>query len=399
MVLGSIMNILVISQFYYPESFSITPLCEGLVKAGHQITVVTSQPQYGFEHPHKEIRPAFEVIHGVHIHRLNVAIRKQSRFSILLNYYSYYDLSKRFVSRLPATFDVVFSMSFSPVMSVSAGIDYAKKHHKKHLLYAVDLWPEAAIVSGHLKRDSWIEKWVRNISKTIYHAVNFILVGSPGHLDYFKTIHHISSSKMASLIQPTLIEHKDFHRADIASHYWVYAGNLGRLQPIGGLIQQLTHPSMRAIRLDILGQGSEKNKLEKRVLQLGLEKRVHFLGSLTPEQSTPYLEKASAFVIALQAPGFIGATIPSKVVHYLSYGKPIMGLLGVEGKTWLDAIQGQGFLIQHEEDWFNAMHHIMSLNEAAYAMTQKKIQAYYLKHLSLSSTVSQLESYLMRLSK
>jgi hypothetical protein len=45
------------------------------------------------------------------------------------------------------------------------------------------------------------------------------------------------------------------------------------------------------------------------------------------------------------------------------------------------------------------MHHIMSLNEAAYAITQKKIQAYYLKHLSLSSTVSQLESYLMRLSK
>jgi len=51
------MNILVISQFYYPESFSITPLCEGLVKAGHTVSVVTSQPQYGFQHPKLVRRP------------------------------------------------------------------------------------------------------------------------------------------------------------------------------------------------------------------------------------------------------------------------------------------------------------------------------------------------------
>ena len=40
------MKILVICQYYYPEPFSITNICEELVKRGHEVTVVTGIPNY-----------------------------------------------------------------------------------------------------------------------------------------------------------------------------------------------------------------------------------------------------------------------------------------------------------------------------------------------------------------
>ena len=391
------MNILVISQFYYPEHFSITPLCEGLVQLGHQVTVVTSQPQYGFVAPKEVKRPSVEVLNGVTIHRLNVSIRKQGVLSLLSNYYSYYALSKQFIKRLPKGFDIVLSMSFSPLMSVSAGIDYAKKHRIKHLLYAVDLWPEAAIISGHLQRDSWIGKFVQWWSKKIYQSMDFILIGSPGHADYFSSTHQINRSKLALIIQPSLHEISHLSETQVSDNLWVYAGNLGKLQPLKGLLDNLNQPAYASIKLNILGQGSEKNRLEHHVNRLGLNNRVQFFGSLSAEASAIHLEQASMFIIALHAEGYLGATIPSKAVHYLSYSKPIIGLLGKAGKTWLDSIQGQGFIVEQEHGWSQALDHALAMTQAKYVETQKRIKKYYDAHLSLSSAVKQLEHYLIKL--
>ena len=50
------MNILVICQYYYPEPFRITDICEELVKRGHKVTVLTGTPNY----PMGEIYPGYE---------------------------------------------------------------------------------------------------------------------------------------------------------------------------------------------------------------------------------------------------------------------------------------------------------------------------------------------------
>ena len=40
------MNLLVISQYYYPEQFRINDICREWVKRGHKVTVVTAIPNY-----------------------------------------------------------------------------------------------------------------------------------------------------------------------------------------------------------------------------------------------------------------------------------------------------------------------------------------------------------------
>ena len=50
------MKILVICQYYYPEPFRVHDICEELVKRGHQVTVVTGEPNY----PEGLIYPGYE---------------------------------------------------------------------------------------------------------------------------------------------------------------------------------------------------------------------------------------------------------------------------------------------------------------------------------------------------
>ncbi|HIP10141.1 MAG TPA: glycosyltransferase WbuB, partial [Rhodospirillales bacterium] len=40
------MRVLVISQYYWPESFRINDLTDDLVRRGHQVTVLTGVPNY-----------------------------------------------------------------------------------------------------------------------------------------------------------------------------------------------------------------------------------------------------------------------------------------------------------------------------------------------------------------
>ena len=40
------MNILVITQYFFPESFRINDVCLGLKERGHKITVLTGKPNY-----------------------------------------------------------------------------------------------------------------------------------------------------------------------------------------------------------------------------------------------------------------------------------------------------------------------------------------------------------------
>ena len=40
------MNILVVSQYYYPEPFRINEICEELARRNHKVTVLTCNPNY-----------------------------------------------------------------------------------------------------------------------------------------------------------------------------------------------------------------------------------------------------------------------------------------------------------------------------------------------------------------
>ena len=145
------MRILLVSQYYYPERFSVTDIAEQLVKLGNEVTVLTGKPNYGLHKILPEYKKVkYEEINGVKVHRVRLIPRKLSRLSIIRNYLSFHRNAKRKVNKLGDDFDIVLTVSLSPVISIAPGIKYARKHHIPCVLYCQDLWPESKIGRAHV---------------------------------------------------------------------------------------------------------------------------------------------------------------------------------------------------------------------------------------------------------
>ena len=174
------MKILVICQYYYPEPFRIPDICEELVKKGHKVTVVSGTPNYPMGEIYKGYEKGkrkYETINGVKVHRCFTIGRKGGTVKRFLNYYSYAISSSLHILLLKNDYDVVFVNQLSPVMMAYAGILYKKLHHKKLIMYCLDLWP-ASLCAGGVKESSIIYKVFHKISAGIYRQAYKILITS-----------------------------------------------------------------------------------------------------------------------------------------------------------------------------------------------------------------------------
>ncbi|MBO4667917.1 MAG: glycosyltransferase WbuB, partial [Bacilli bacterium] len=67
------MKILIVCQHYYPENFVIYKIAESLLKEGHDITVLTGKPNYGYDDIIPEYKNvSYEEINGVKVHRVDI---------------------------------------------------------------------------------------------------------------------------------------------------------------------------------------------------------------------------------------------------------------------------------------------------------------------------------------
>ena len=86
------MQVLVISQYFWPESFRINDLAEDLVTRGHQVTVLTGVPNYPsgskFSEYKKEPK-AYCSYKGIAIIRVPIVVRGQGGVKLALNYLSF----------------------------------------------------------------------------------------------------------------------------------------------------------------------------------------------------------------------------------------------------------------------------------------------------------------------
>lgn len=172
-------KILVVCQYYKPEPFRISDICEEMVRRGHEVHVVTGYPNYPegiLYEGYGKGKHIDETINGVKIHRCYTVPRQTGTIKRMLNYYSFaissttYVLSKKCKASDGKAFDVVFCNQLSPVMMAYAAIAYKKKHKIPAVMYCLDLWPES-LIAGGITRGSVIYKYFHGASKRIYRAM------------------------------------------------------------------------------------------------------------------------------------------------------------------------------------------------------------------------------------
>lgn len=330
------MKILVVCQYYKPEPFRISDICEELVKRGHEVMVVTGVPNYpegivytGYE---KKSRRD-EVVNGVKIHRCFTIPRKKGVLYRFLNYYSYSISSSLFIKKLQK-FDVVLVNQLSPVMMAEAAIVYKKKHKVPIVMYCLDLWPES-LIAGGITRDSFIYKYFHRVSKKIYKQTDKILITSKLFSGYLQNEFQIKEEYIQylpqyaeSLFNPLSV------KEDSSTYDFMFAGNIGTLQSVDTILKaaELLKKEREDLKWHIVGNGSELTVLKQMASDKKLD-NVIFHGRKELEKMPEYYAKADAMLVTLRADEILSLTLPGKVQSYMAAGKPIIGAINGETAT------------------------------------------------------------------
>ena len=86
------MNILVVSQYFYPENFRINDVAAALAEQGHRVKVLTGLPDYASSKVPREyrfFRRRRESWNGVEIVRVPTLSRRRGMLCRALNYASF----------------------------------------------------------------------------------------------------------------------------------------------------------------------------------------------------------------------------------------------------------------------------------------------------------------------
>ena len=387
------MKILVVCQFYYPEHFSITDVARGFVAAGHDVLVVTGKPNYGYGKildGYKDIED--EVIHGVRVHRCKLYPRKKSRFSIYRNYLSFWKSSRKYLRRLDEEFDVVYSMSLSPLISISGGTEYARRHHVRHILHCLDLWPESPVITKAIRRGSLSYRILWRWSKKIYAGLDRILISSPSFESYFRDELHVENVPIQYVPQPPMIgQPKDIVTYDHKVNF-VFAGNVGTLQLVEDVIKAVNLIKDEIdVCLSIIGMGARVDSVKRLISALHLEDRVHFYGVRSRESTAGFYINATGIVISLTNEGWVGKTIPGKLNAALYYGRPILACLSGDGRKVLEEAGGSCFApAETAEGIAQAMLELGKKSPAELEKMGENNKRYYADHFDTDLVISEV---------
>lgn len=398
------MKVLAVCQYYAPEPFVISNMLSELVKRGHEVHVITGLPNYGYNRimdGYDSKKNMEEIIDGVHVHRVVVYPRKDSKLSICRNYLSFFLNSRKYVKKMDKDFDIVFSMTLSPVIAASAGNWYKKKYHVPHLHYCVDLWPNSLVVTKTIKEKGLIYNLFYKWSQLIYKGADKILISSPSFASYFHDVLKINIH-IDVLYQPSLPLAKDIALAKYEPDTFniVYCGNMGKLQLLHFIYETMDKVKEHTkIRFHLIGMGSYKETFFQEVKKRGLEHLIIDHGPLPSSKAASYLKSADALYLGLSKEGFVGTTIPNKLIFYLSFGKPIIAMIDHDARDLLKST-GAAIIVDEDSDQlYRGIEQLMNMTEEERKTLGNKAQQAFVNNYQLSYIVQLLEGHLFSLKK
>ncbi|USQ13524.1 glycosyltransferase family 4 protein [Legionella lytica] len=392
------MKILVVSQYFWPETFIINDLVQCLAAQGHQIEVVTGKPNY----PEGTIFEGYsasgcttELFSGIPVHRAPLLPRGKGGKKLLLNYLSFI-LSgliyfPRFVRK--KKFDAIFVFVPSPITSVIPAI-YLKWRLRAHLaVWVQDLWPESVQATGFIQNKHLLSL-IGYMVKKIYAASDTLLVQSkkfPAVMKKYTPLEKVLYYPNLFLESPKTesVSANDIP-ADLLSELEsntcvVFAGNLGTAQALETILnaaEEIAH--LPQCKIILIGNGSMYDWLHQQIAQREIT-NISLPGRFPATLMPVIYARATALLVTLKKDEIFSYTIPSKVQAYLAAGRPILAALDGEGAVVVE--NAQAGLVSSAEDASALAKNIEKLYHMSAAEREKlgiAGRAYFLEHFEMT---------------
>lgn len=380
------MNILIITARYYPEQWAINRFAEGFVSKGHNVTVITGVPHYG----QKKIKEGYEdvydqVINGVRVLRIKEHIRSDdSKKTLILNYLSIFQLFPKKLKNIKGEFDIVFSHVMSPIFTMRGITNFCKKRKIPHIHYGFDLWPESLLATGSFSRDSLVFKIMKKYSRKLYSSIDKLLYASPSPESYFRDYLNLPNIPFKHIYQPTYTQlppleqtlNHDFKKGGKLKI--LFAGSIVKFNNMGVMMDALSICKEKSnVEYHVLGSGSEEENMKSKVRELELN-NVFFHGRVPAEETISFLLDADVLFIPLAMNSKTSLMIPQKVIEYLMFGRPILGMLQGDGRDILEkASKGNIFSEETKESLANAIDGFYNLGKEELDKTGKENRIYF----------------------
>jgi glycosyltransferase involved in cell wall biosynthesis len=393
------MKILVVCQYYYPEPFRISDICETLVERGHDVTVLTGLPNYPegrILDDYRNGRKRKEVLNGVKIIRSYEIGRGNGKIKLFLNYFSFAFSASLKTFFMKEKFDVVFVNQLSPVMMGIPAVIHKKKHNRKILLYSLDLWP-ASLAAGGIRENSVIYKIFLKISKWIYQSADSILVTSSMFTKYFEETLGIDTKKISHL--PQYAEDlftETINKPKSNKYNFVFAGNIGDMQSVDTIVKAANElRDYSNIVFHIVGDGSKLQECKLLSDKLMLD-NVILHGRRPVSEMPKYYSLADAMLVTLKDNKTLSYTLPGKVQSYMAGGKAIIGAINGETKSVIE--ESECGLCCKAENYQELAKIILEFcNSENKEKMAKNSYNYYLRNFSKDRFISVLENSLIKL--
>jgi glycosyltransferase involved in cell wall biosynthesis len=391
------MNILVVSQYFWPESFIINDLVKNLAAQGHVVKVLTGKPNY----PEGAIFDGYsasgysEQNYGENVTVCRAPLRprfKSGAKNLVLNYLSFVVNGLRFYPRSVKGqhFDAIFVFAPSPIISAIPAI-YLKWKLKTHLaIWIQDLWPESLSATGFIK-NKWVLRLVGYLVKWIYSAADTLLVQSRAFRE--PVSRYADTSKIVYYPNSYQEVHSDTHPTRIPAELLdelsnnfclVFAGNLGTAQSVETLVEvadRLKHLS--GLRIMLVGSGSMSAWIKSEKESRKLDNLV-LAGRFAADEMPHFFSRAGGLLVTLRRDEAFSYTIPSKVQAYLAAGRPIVAALDGEGARVIDEARA-GFTSPSEDaaDMARRIEQLFHMSAAERDSLGQSGRAYYLEHFEM----------------
>lgn len=335
------MNLLIVSQYFWPEVFRINDLARNLTAQGVRVSVLTGQPNYPEGRTFANYRwwsCKRETKDGIDVLRVPLAPRGNGgALRLVANYLSYVvcgSLLGPFLTRRQPV-DVIFVYGISPILQAIPAI-FLKWHKRaKLVVWVQDLWPESLEATGFVKNRT-ILGLVGRVVKWIYRHSDAVFVQSRAFIEPVaelcardKIVYYPNSAEDAV----ASVQRVDDCPMPALKECFsvVFAGALGTAQALDVILdaaQRLRGES--SVKFFLVGHGSRSDWLAEQIAARKLE-NVVLAGRYPIEAMPSVFAAASVLLVTLTNDPIFAKTVPSKVQSYLAAGRPVIGCINGEG--------------------------------------------------------------------
>ncbi len=347
-------HILLISQYFYPETFRVNDMACEWVRRGYKVTVLTGIPNYpmgkyfdGYDKKHR-VR---ETWNGVNVIRIPLVARGNSKNKIInaicmaANYFSFMQSGKKWVKSKEAaniSADMVFTFEVSPMTQAMISVWYGRRYKIPTYLYVQDLWPENVITVTGIHNKAIIGP-IDKMVDIIYKETGTIFTTSPSFVSAIvnrnvpvdrNKVHYWPqyAEEFYKPMNPVRVDGID----NDGSYKIAFTGNIGTAQGLDVLPKAAKMLKNVDVKFLIVGDGRYQPEFERLIDEQGVRDKFVMIPRVPAERVPEILSNVNAGFISFNKTPLWENTIPAKLQSYMACGKAIIASASGETKRVIE---------------------------------------------------------------